>query len=121
MSTGGGVVALYAVLKAVELVNRVKRDVRAAGHELLDGLVGVGRTVSVCQATKFIIGQQHLVDRAGRRADAILTEDGERAPQGIGLESHDNLYPSLATHPRDEIQIAPQLLLVDYVIRGLQV
>ena len=109
VSTGSGIVVGYAVLKTAKLVNRVERDVRAAAHELLDGLIGVGWAIGVRQAVELVIGQQHLVDRTGGGADAVLPEDWKGAPQGIGLERHDNLHTGLAADPCDEVEVASQL------------
>ena len=62
----------------------------------------------MCLGAKLLQGQTGLAERAGCCAADVLAEDGERLPQGKGLEGKNPLRIGAAGNLTDKSEVAPQ-------------
>ena len=99
------IVGFNAVSVSCVLFHRVESDVRTAGNEFVDGLVGVNRAICMHLAFQFINSQLHFVHRTCRWANAVFSENRERAPQSIRLECHNDFCTCLAHHVGYQVEI----------------
>ena len=94
----GCIVGLKVGLEAVPLAERVECDVAAPCEVCAYGLRCVGRAVGVHAGVQFLHAELQLVERRCRAPHAVFAENGECAPQCIGLERHDDGHSGLAGH-----------------------
>ena len=102
----------YPMVQPLVLRERVERQVAGAVGYLVDLVVGVGWREGVCLRPELLHGQSGLAERACRGGADVLAEDGERLPQGKGLEGQDDLHVGLSCHLADELQVASEPLFL---------
>jgi hypothetical protein len=67
--------------------------------------------------SELFIAKPELVERTGGKIAVILPDYRECTPQGIGLESHDDIHTGLTLHSVDQRQVAAQFIFIYYIIR----
>ena len=70
-------------------------------------LGGIGGAESVRLRTHLLEGQASLVDGARRAMRDVFADDREGLPEGIGLESQDDLHASTLGYLLDEAEVTP--------------
>ena len=107
--------------KTLGLAYGVESEMRAAGHVCVDGGVGIRRTVCVSRRAKKLASELQFVERTGREGPAVLAEDAEGAPQGIGFERHDYFYAGAMLDVGDEVEIAADAVFIHHIKRCRQI
>ena len=82
----------------VELRQGVEGEVAGAARHLVDLVVGVGGGIGVGGAAELLFCQPCLPQGAGGGGVDVLAEDGERLPQGKGLEGQNDFDVGLVGH-----------------------
>ena len=102
-------------VEALELADRVEGDVAAVPQYGGKVTLGIGGRIGVGGAAHLFKGQSGFVYGAGGGAGYVLPNDGERFPQGIGLEGEYDVYPGGLLDRANELQVAAQTLLFENV------
>ena len=102
-------------VEALELADRVEGDVAAVPQYGGKVTLGIGGRIGVGGAAHLFKGQSGFVYGAGGGAGYVFPNDGERFPQGIGLEGEYDVYPGGLLDRANELQVAAQTLLFENV------
>ena len=94
------------------LAERIESEVARHTSDISNFGIGICGRICVGWTSELFIGQTCLEEGTGGGGVDILTEYGERLPQGIGLEGENNLHTSLIGHSADERQVTPQELFL---------
>ena len=71
----------------------------------------------MCLGAKLLESQPSLIERTGCGGFDVFSEDGKCFPQRESLESQDDFHVGLLCHLADELEVAPQKSLLQYVNR----
>ncbi len=101
-------ISLDLRVKALELTQRVERDMAAIPQKM--GKIGlrISRTVSMGQALHFFEGQPGFVDGTGCGLPDVFPDDGKGLPVGEGLERQDDVDARLIFDSADQRKVAAQ-------------
>lgn len=69
----------------------------------------------MCWTSELLKSQTCLEEGTGGGRMNILTEDGERLPQGIGLEGENDFHACFIGHSADKRQVTPQELFLQQI------
>ena len=102
-------------VEVLELAQRVEGDVAAVAQDGGEIALGIGRRIGVGGAAHLFEGEPGLVYGAGGGAGDVFPDDGERLPQGVGLECQYDVDPGGLLDRADELQVAAQACLLEHV------
>ena len=102
-------------VEVLELAQRVEGDVAAVPQDGGEIALGVGWRIGVGGAAHLFEGEPGLVYGAGGGAGDVFPDDGERLPQGVGLECQYDVDPGGLLDRADELQVAAQACLLEHV------
>ena len=101
------------------LRERVKRQMTGATDNLVKLVILICWRISMRLSAKLLEGQACLAKRAGSSRRDILAEDGERLPQGKGLESQYPFRIGAASNLANQCEVVPQPLFFYNINRSL--
>ena len=77
-----------------------------------DCLIGICRTINMSLPSQRGIAELKLVERRRREITDVFPYDRKCAPQGIGLESHNDPCARVAADAAYKLQIASQAVFI---------
>ena len=109
------------LVETLILRQRVERQMTGTADDVVELVVFVSRRIGMCLGAKLLQGQTGLAERAGSSRRDILAEDGERLPQGKGLEGKNPLRIGATGNLTDKSEVAPQQRFFNDIDGSLQI